>query len=144
MTEAERTQIAGHPLLLYDGVCVLCNGVVRFLLRRDKAANLRFISLDSPLGREILPHPSPKEGVVLITNALTPIKRIYHRSDAIAQALQLLGGPWSPLGKALALTPRPLRESGYTIVARLRYRLFGRYRTCPLPTPEQRGRILGT
>jgi predicted DCC family thiol-disulfide oxidoreductase YuxK len=144
MTEAERNQIAGHPLLLYDGVCVLCNGVVRFLLLRDKTANLRFIPLESPLGREILTHPSPQEGVVLITNALTPIKRTYHRSDAIAQALQLLPSPWSPLGRALSLIPRALREFGYTIIARLRYRLFGRSPTCPLPTPEQRDRILGT
>ena len=147
MTEAEHTQIEGRPLLLYDGVCVLCNGIVRLLLRHDnqaRPANFRFAPLDSSLGREILPQPTPQESVALITNALTPAERTYHRSDAIAMALQLLGGPWRPLGKALALIPRPLREFGYTVVARLRYRLFGRYRTCPLPTPEQRGRILGT
>jgi predicted DCC family thiol-disulfide oxidoreductase YuxK len=147
MTEAEHTQIEGRPLLLYDGVCVLCHGVVHFLLRHDNQANpasFRFTPLEGPLGREILPQPTPQEGVALITNALTTAERTYHRSDAIAVALQLLGGPWRPLGKALALIPRPLREFAYTIVARLRYRLFGRYQTCPLPTPEQRGRILGT
>jgi predicted DCC family thiol-disulfide oxidoreductase YuxK len=153
MTEAQRAQIAGRPLLLYDGVCVLCNGLVRFLLRHDtseakseaKLADFRFAPLQSPLALELL-RPSATttlEGVVLITGTLTPSQRLYRRSDAVAQALQLLGSPWHRLGTLLALLPHPLREFGYTIVARLRYRLFGRYATCPIPTPDQRSRILG-
>src|SRR6266851_7872932 len=153
MTEAERAQIAGRPLLLYDGVCVLCNGLVRFLLRRDNSeaksearlATFRFAPLQSPLALELLPPSATTalEGVVLITNTLTPSQRLYRRSDAVAHALQLLGSPWRRFGTLLALIPRPLREFGYTIVARLRYRLFGRYATCPIPTPDQRSRILG-
>jgi predicted DCC family thiol-disulfide oxidoreductase YuxK len=146
MTAAEQAQIEGRPLLLYDGVCVLCNGVVRFILRHDKQAAFRFTPLEGPLGREILARFNLQEtpdGVVLITNTLTPFERIYHRSDAVAEALQLLGRSWGPLGKALATIPRPLREAGYRLVARLRYRLFGRYTTCPLPAPDQRSRILG-
>lgn len=146
MTQAEQAQIEGRPLLLYDGVCVLCNGVVRFILRHDKQSAFRFTPLESPLGRELLPpntQHNASEGVVLITATLTPFHRIYRRSDAVAQALQLLGSPWRTLGKAMALIPHSLREFGYTIVARLRYRLFGRYTTCPVPTPEQRNRILG-
>jgi predicted DCC family thiol-disulfide oxidoreductase YuxK len=146
MTDAERAQIEGHPLLLYDGVCALCNGFVRFMLKHDKPATFRFTPLESPLGREILTHApqtDAPEGVVLITAILTANQRIYRRSDAVAITLQLLGNPWKPLGKALALLPRPLREFGYSIIARLRYRLFGRYAACPLPSPEQRNRILG-
>src|SRR6266851_3925904 len=153
MTEAERAQIAGRPLLLYDGVCVLCNGLVRFLLRHDRSesrrTDFRFAPLQSPLALELvaLLSPSassqPSEGVVLITDTLTPYQRLYRRSDAVARALQLLGSPWQRLGTLLALIPRPLREFGYTVVARLRYRLFGRYATCPIPTPDQRSRILG-
>ena len=153
MTEAERAQIAGRPLLLYDGVCVLCNGLVRFLLRHDNSeaksearlATFRFAPLQSPLALELLPPSATTalEGVVLITNTLTPSQRLYRRSDAVAHALQLLGSPWRRFGTLLALIPRPLREFGYTIVARLRYRLFGRYATCPIPTPDQRSRILG-
>jgi predicted DCC family thiol-disulfide oxidoreductase YuxK len=74
---------------------------------------------------------------------LTPKEHLYRRSDAVAVALQLLGGVWRVLGKTLALLPRPLRDWGYGIVARFRYRLFGRYDTCPLPPPEQRSRLLG-
>src|SRR6266851_226729 len=157
MTEAERAQIAGRPLLLYDGVCVLCNGLVRFLLRHDNSeaksearlATFRFAPLQSPLAIELIallsPSASsqPSEGVVLITDTLTPYQRLYRRSDAVARALQLLGSPWHRFGTLLALIPRPLREFGYTVVARLRYRLFGRYATCPIPTPDQRSRILG-
>jgi predicted DCC family thiol-disulfide oxidoreductase YuxK len=146
MTDPERTQLASHPVLLYDGVCVLCNEVVRFLLRHDTQNTFRFVPLESSLTTELLapfgPQPT-QEGVALITSALSPVERLYHRSDAVAQALQLLPKPWPRLGRALALIPRPLRELGYTLVVRLRYRLFGRYETCPLPTPRERDQILG-
>lgn len=147
MTAAERTAIQGNALLLYDGVCALCNGLVRLLLlQHDKAATLRYAPLQSPLGQEILARfnlPTLPDGIVLVTNALIPNERLYHRSDAALAAFQLVGGPWRPLAKVLRLIPRPLRELGYSVIARLRYRLFGRYDTCPLPTPGQRARILG-
>ncbi|HEY6413884.1 MAG TPA: DCC1-like thiol-disulfide oxidoreductase family protein, partial [Edaphobacter sp.] len=134
MTDPERTQLASHPILLYDGICVLCNGVVRFLLRHDPQNLFRFVPLESPLATELLapfgPQPT-EEGVALITSALTPTARLYHRSDAVSQALLLLSAPWRQLGRTLAIIPRPLRELGYSIVARLRYRIFGRYDTCP-------------
>jgi predicted DCC family thiol-disulfide oxidoreductase YuxK len=148
MTNSERAQILGRPILLYDGVCVLCNGFVRFTLDHDKQAIVLFTPLQGSLGGELLSPAQPDspanlDGVVLITNTLSPAQQIFRRSDAVAQLLQLLGGPWRIIGKLLALIPRSLREVGYGIVARLRYRLFGRYDTCPIPTPEQRARILG-
>jgi predicted DCC family thiol-disulfide oxidoreductase YuxK len=146
MTETERNAIEGRALLLYDGVCALCNGVVQFLMTRDRRDRFRYAPLQSILGREILArfgiHTFP-DGVMLLTDALTPAERLYRRSDAIAMALQLLTGPWRLVGKALRLVPRPLREWGYGVVARFRYRLFGRYDTCPVPPPEQRHRLLG-
>jgi predicted DCC family thiol-disulfide oxidoreductase YuxK len=146
MTEAEHIAIEGRALLLYDGVCALCNGLVNLLLRHDKLEKLRYAPLQSALGREILTrfsqHSLP-DGVVLVTDALTPRERFYLRSDAVAAALQLLSSPWRLLGRAIALVPRPLREWSYGIVARLRYRLFGRYNTCPVPAPNQRSRLLG-
>ncbi len=146
MTDTDRTQLASHPVLLYDGICVLCNGVVRFLLRHDTRDLFRFVPLESPLATELLAHFGPQptqEGVALITDTLTATAHLYHRSDAVSQALHLLPSPWRQPGHALALIPRPIRELGYSIVARLRYRLFGRYDTCPLPTPTERARILG-
>jgi predicted DCC family thiol-disulfide oxidoreductase YuxK len=146
VTETERNAIEGRELLLYDGVCALCNGVVQFLMTRDRRDRFRYAPLQSILGREILArfgiHTFP-DGVMLLTDALTPAERLYRRSDAIAMALQLLTGPWRLVGKALRQVPRPLREWGYGVVARFRYRLFGRYDTCPVPPPEQRHRLLG-
>ena len=149
MTEGERNAIEGRALVLYDGVCALCNGVVQFLIKRDRLDKFRFAPLQSSLGREVLArfdiHTFP-DGVMLLTDALTPGERLYQRSDAVAEALQRLGGPggmWRLVGKALKLLPRPLRDWGYGIVARFRYRLFGRYDTCPIPPPEQRNRLLG-
>lgn len=146
MTEAERNAIEGRPLLLYDGVCALCNGLVQFLMKRDKRDRFRFAPLQSDLGREVLARfgtPPASDGVVLVTDALTPAEHLYHRSDAVAATMEQLSAPWRVAAKALSLVPRTLREWGYGVVARFRYRLFGRYDTCPVPSPEQRSRLLG-
>jgi predicted DCC family thiol-disulfide oxidoreductase YuxK len=148
MNEIERSQIEGCPVLLYDGVCALCNGVVRFILRHDDRRDFRFAPLQSSLARELIAistSTSAPEGVILVTDALTPHQRLYRRSDAVVRTLQILDDPlgrWSRLSAFLVRIPRPLREFGYTVIARLRYRIFGRYATCPVPTPDQRDRIL--
>lgn len=143
MTEAERAKIVGRPVLLYDGVCALCNGVVRFLLERDRAGVFRFAPLQSELAGELTGANEPMDGVVLVTDALVPGQRVYRRSDAVAEALRLLGGGWSGLGSVLAMVPRVLREAGYGVVARVRYRVFGRYAVCPVPDAEERERFVG-
>jgi predicted DCC family thiol-disulfide oxidoreductase YuxK len=149
MTEVERNAIQGRALLLYDGVCALCNGVVQFLMKHDRLDRFRYAPLQSSLGRELLVrfdiHSFP-DGVMLLTDALTPAEHLYQRSDAVAAALQRISTPsgmWRLAGMVLGLVPRPLRDWGYGVVARFRYRLFGRYDTCPIPPPEQRGRLLG-
>ena|SRR5437762_7076878 len=146
MTEVERNAIQGRQLLLYDGVCALCNGVVQFLMKHDGLDQFRYAPLQSSLGREVLArfdiHTFP-DGVMLLTDALSPTEHLYQRSDAVAEALQRLSTPWRLAGRVLRLVPRPLRDWGYGIVARFRYRLFGRYDTCPIPPPEQRSRLLG-
>ena len=83
------------------------------------------------------------DGVMLLTGALTPGERLYQRSDAVALALELLGRSWRLVGRVLKLLPRALRDWGYGVIARFRYRIFGRYDTCPVPAPEQRSRLLG-
>lgn len=142
MTEADRAKIVGHPVLLYDGVCALCNGIVRFVLKRDTAGVFRFAVLESEAARELLgKNASTSEGVALVAGAFTTEQRVYRRSDAVAEVLRLLGR--RGLGRALALMPRWLREAGYGAVARVRYRVFGRYQVCPLPAVEERGRFVG-
>jgi predicted DCC family thiol-disulfide oxidoreductase YuxK len=146
MTEPEHIEIEGRSVLLYDGVCALCNGVVQFLLNRDKQEKLRYVPLQSTLGREMTARfgiATFPDGVILITDALTPGERLYKRSNAIGAVLQILPGIWRLLGRSVLLVPRPLREFAYGIIARIRYRLFGRYTACPIPPPNQRSRLLG-
>ena len=146
MTVVEHNAIEGRALLLYDGVCALCNSSVKFIMKHDRLDQFRYAPLESDLGREILARfnirASP-DGVVLVTDTQQPGERIYHRSDAVAQSLQRLGAPWRMAGKLLAILPHPLRDWGYGVVAHYRYRLFGRYDSCPVPSPEQRSRLLG-
>src|SRR5258708_13137733 len=109
MNEVERNAIEGRALLLYDGVCALCNGVVKFLMKRDRGDRFRFAPLQSALGREVLARFDIRgfpDGVVLITDMLTPGERIYLRSDAVQVSLQHLGPPWKPMGKSLTPLPR--------------------------------------
>jgi predicted DCC family thiol-disulfide oxidoreductase YuxK len=147
LAETYRSQIEGHDLVLYDGVCALCNGVVQYLLRHDRTDRFRFIPQQTQLAEDLIKRfpadPEPAEGVILITAALTPRMRVYRRSDAVCQAFPLLGGSYTVLGRLFRIVPRRLREAVYGLVARCRYRLFGRYDTCPIPTAEQRSRILG-
>jgi predicted DCC family thiol-disulfide oxidoreductase YuxK len=146
MTEAERSAIEGRALLLYDGVCALCNGWVKFLMKRDRSDEFRYVPLQSGLGREVLARFGIQgfpDGVVLVVNTLTAKERLYQRSDAVAASLRLLDGFWRGLGRTLGLIPRSLRDWGYGVVARYRYRVFGRFDTCPVPSPEERGRLLG-
>jgi predicted DCC family thiol-disulfide oxidoreductase YuxK len=146
VVEKYRPQIEGRPVLLFDGVCVFCNRTVQFLIRHDRDAILRFVPLESPLGQDLLARFNAQqgpEGVILITNTLTPSAHLSRRTEAFSDTLRLLPPPWNILGRAIRLTPRPLREWAYTLFARHRYRLFGRHPTCPIPTPTQRPKILG-
>jgi predicted DCC family thiol-disulfide oxidoreductase YuxK len=146
MTEAERSAVEGRALLLYDGVCALCHGMVKFLMKRDRGHRFRYAPLQSELGREMLGRLGIEgfpDGVVLVTDVFRAGERVYQRSDAVAASLRLLDGPWQKVGRVLLLVPRWLREWGYGVVARVRYRVFGRYDTCPVPLPEERDRLLG-
>jgi predicted DCC family thiol-disulfide oxidoreductase YuxK len=143
MTAEERARIAGRPVLLYDGVCALCNGVVRFVLKRDGTGVFRFAPLESGVARKLASSNDGAEGVVLVVDALGPAQQVYRRSDAVAEALERLGGGWSVVGRVLRMVPRAVREWGYGVVARVRYRVFGRYAMCPVPSPAERSRFVG-
>jgi predicted DCC family thiol-disulfide oxidoreductase YuxK len=135
-----------HPILLYDGVCGFCNGVVQFILRRDRAAVFCFAALQSPFAARILTrhslNPGDLDTVYVVINYEESSESVLARSDAIVFVLRQLGGIWKFLGFILGLVPRVIRRWGYDFVARNRYRIFGRYDSCPLPTAETRSRFL--
>ncbi|MBK8979112.1 MAG: thiol-disulfide oxidoreductase DCC family protein [Planctomycetes bacterium] len=130
------------PVVLFDGVCNLCNGWVRFVLRHERSgANpLRFAALQSEAGARLLAeHGLPTDrldSIVLIDGG-----RASQKSDAVLRLLRHLRQPWR-LGAVFRIMPRFLRDAVYDLVARNRYRLFGRRDTCSIPTPETRARFL--
>lgn len=135
-----------NPILLYDGVCGLCNRFVRFVLRRDRSRSFRFASLQSDFAADTLKRhhldPLDLDSVYVIENAGSPDERLAVRSDAVIAVLQRLGGGWRLLGILLRLLPGRLRDWGYRLVAAQRYRIFGKYETCPLPEAKYRNRFL--
>jgi len=127
------------PTVLFDGVCNLCNGLVRFVAANDPMGRFRFASLESPEGLALLAATggAPRgDSVVLIDYG-----RRYERSDAALYIALGLRPPW-PLAFVLIAIPRALRDALYEWVARNRYRWFGRQTACPIPPPALRARFL--
>jgi predicted DCC family thiol-disulfide oxidoreductase YuxK len=133
-------------LVLYDGVCALCNGVVRFLLRRDRADRFRFAAIQSDYAREVLTrHGKDPEALDTMYLVLAPggeNERVLHKGRAALRAVAGLGRGWVVL-RAFAVLPALLLDAGYWLVARTRYRLFGKLDACPVPAPEHRHKFLG-
>ena len=133
-------------VVFYDGVCGLCNRLVRFLLQRDRRAALRFAALQGDVARETLPRhgisPDDLDSVVVATGWGTDRERVSSRSRAVTMALAALGGPWQIVGAALRIVPSPLADVVYRFVARKRYATFGKFEACPIPPPEWRDRFL--
>ncbi|HEX9630660.1 MAG TPA: DCC1-like thiol-disulfide oxidoreductase family protein [Pyrinomonadaceae bacterium] len=134
-----------NPVILYDGVCGLCNRLVQFVLKRDKQDRFRFASLQSDLANKLLQRhdrdPHDLDTVYVVVDYTQPTERLLARSDAILFLLKELGGIWklATAGKAL---PRTIRDGVYKLVARNRYRVFGKYDSCMLPEPKHRAKFL--
>lgn len=127
-------------VVLFDGVCNLCNGLVRFLIQRDRGARLRLASLQSEAGQAILVWCGlPVDD--FDTMAFVEAGQAYLKSTAFLRVVRYLSQPWPWLSGGL-LVPRPLRDWLYDRVAGNRYRWFGRQESCMLPTPEIRSRFL--
>ena len=135
-----------HPILLYDGVCGLCNHLVQFILRRDREGIFRFASLQNEFAATILARHgvsnSDLDTVYVVLNHNEANEAFLARSEAAVYVLQQLGGFWRFCGFMFGLLPRPFRDWIYRAIARNRYRVFGRYDTCPLPSQETRARFL--
>ena len=132
-----------QSIILFDGVCNLCNGAVRFIIERDAAAQFHFAALQSDFGQQILQQfklpTAALDTIILIENG-----QAFTRSTAalrVARRLDSVG--WRVFGKvALAIVPRFVRDFFYNLIARNRYRMFGKQTECWLPTPELRARFL--
>lgn len=132
-------------VLLYDGLCGFCDRAVQFVLARDRHARLRFAPLQGEFARGVLarhPELAQVDSLVLVErDARSGQERIFVRSDGALRVAHHLGGAWR-LTALLRVLPRGLRDLAYDAFARVRYRLFGRHDTCPIPAPAQRARFL--
>jgi predicted DCC family thiol-disulfide oxidoreductase YuxK len=137
-----RKALEGKVLVLYAGVCGLCNRTVQFALRRDRKDRFRFSPLQGELAQSILDRhglDSPDLNTVyVIENPMESEERLFKKSRAVFRILQGLGGFWGLLS-VLRFVPL---DWAYDIVARNRYKWFGKYDACPMPSLEQRSKIL--
>lgn len=136
----ENETVEPDNVVLFDGVCNLCNRYVRFVIERDPDALFRFAPMQSPAGARLL----RRHGYVpenLDTFVLLKGGRVYARSDAALEIARRLSGPWRLLG-FMKVVPRWLRDRLYDIVARNRYRWFGKLGACAVPSAEDRARFL--
>jgi predicted DCC family thiol-disulfide oxidoreductase YuxK len=122
-------------IVVFDGVCHLCNGWVQFLLKHDKSERFVFAAMQMPAGRRLLQEhgldPDSPVSLLLLDDNVP-----YTDSAAILRVLGRLGGAWKIVAAVLSFIPRVLRDPAYRFVARHRYRLFGRRAQCMTPTPE--------
>jgi predicted DCC family thiol-disulfide oxidoreductase YuxK len=120
-----------RPVIIFDGQCVLCSRSAQFVLRHDRRRTFRLLAAQTPLGRALYVHygldPHDYESIILIADGVPTLK-----SEAVIRIAQGLGAPWS-LAAILRALPRPWRDRLYDVLARNRFRVFGRRATCYLP-----------
>jgi predicted DCC family thiol-disulfide oxidoreductase YuxK len=128
-------------VVIFDGVCVFCNGVVNFIIYRDPRSIFAFSPMQSEVAQSLIKkHHASKE----ILNTLMLIKngRCYLRTDAILEIAKDISGFWY-LFNIFKIIPRPIRDCLYSIFARNRYNLFGKRNTCMVPTENIKKRFIG-
>ena len=131
-----------NPILLYDGVCGFCNKSIQTIITYDKKGSMKFAPLQSKLGQEIVArHDLQNIDSVVFVDRSSAIERVFIRSNAALQVAGYLGGWWKLL-LVFYIVPRPLRDFGYELFAKYRYRFFGKYDSCMLPSPEIRARFV--
>lgn len=134
-----------NSIVLYDGVCGLCNRLNQFLLNRDRHDRFRFASLQSAFAAELLHRHGTNaidlDTVYVVVNYGKASERLLSRSDAIIHALNQLGGVWA-IFSAGRILPKPVRDSLYKLVATNRYRFFGKYDVCLMPEERFKHKFL--
>jgi len=134
---AEKTET-----LFYDGHCALCHGTVKFVIKRDRTGTaFRFAPLEGETFQASVP-VAQRTGLPDSVVILAADGSLLARSDAVVRILKRLGGGWRVVGSLLAAVPRGLRDAVYDLIARVRYRVFGkREDLCPIVPPEMRKRF---
>lgn len=140
-------ELIGKTIVLYDGVCGLCNRLVQFLLRHDKRDRFRFAPLQTEFASSLLTkhgiNAADLDSVSVVADYGLATEKAFTKSNAVLRATWELGGIWRA-GEIGRIIPRRTRDWLYDRVARNRYRMFGKYETCPVPRPGQREKFIET
>lgn len=127
-------------IVFFDGVCNFCNGTINFVIDRDKKNRFKFAPLQSELAKETLPkygvNPEDLDSIVLIQNG-----KAYQKSSAVLKIAKELSMPWS-LIYGFYFIPAFIRNPIYVLIAKNRYKLFGKSESCRIPTPEMRAKFI--
>jgi len=134
-----------NPIVLYDGVCGLCNRGVQFLLQRDSHDRLHFAALQSDFAATLLKRHGVDhqelDTVYVVLNPGEANEALLAKSDAALFFAKAIGGVWN-LARLASIIPRPVRNWVYDLVARYRYRVFGKSETCMLPDPRHKHKFI--
>jgi predicted DCC family thiol-disulfide oxidoreductase YuxK len=143
-------EMEGRALMLYDGLCGVCNSAVQWVIKRDHGDRFRFAPQQSAVAAAILSRNGidheamlDNNSVYLVLNAGTKQERLLTQSDVTVSMLTILGGRWRVLGKLLGAVPLFVRNFVYRMFARNRYRLTGQYEVCPIPSEAQQIKFVG-
>jgi predicted DCC family thiol-disulfide oxidoreductase YuxK len=150
MTDVSDSRASIPPaLMLYDGLCGFCNWSVRWVIKRDRHDRFRFAPLQSALAEVVFARHGIDPQAMLAANTVylvlgydLPGEQLLCRSDVTVQVLRLLGGGWELVGRLLGAVPRFMRDGVYGLIARIRFRIAGRYDSCPLPSVAERAKFL--
>lgn len=128
--------IQKHDIILFDAICVICNGWAKFLIKHDKKLKFKLVSAQSTFGEQILQYYAMSTThyttMIVILNG-----QLYTESTALLKVMQHLGLPFSLMNTGY-LIPRPIRDFLYRCVALNRYKLFGQTNTCLLPSADNK------
>jgi predicted DCC family thiol-disulfide oxidoreductase YuxK len=135
-----------NPIILYDGICGLCNRLNQFVLKRDRNDRFRFAAMQSEFAGKVLErrgvNPQVLDTMYLLLNYSQPDERLVARSEAAVQILEQLGGVWRALASIVQVLPRWFRDKAYNLIARNRYQIFGKFQTCQIPDERDRSKFL--
>jgi predicted DCC family thiol-disulfide oxidoreductase YuxK len=138
-------ETTSNSIVLYDGVCGLCNRAVQFLLKRDRHNRLRFASLQSDFAAALLKRHGVDhqdlDTVYVVLNQGGANEAFLAKSDAFLQLAKVIGGGWS-IARFGKIIPRPIRNWLYDFIARHRYEVFGKYEACMLPDPRHKHKFI--
>ena len=141
---SDLTELDGRLLVVFDGQCGLCHGAVRWLLRRDLRDRLRFAPSSAvaelPAGKGVA--AGALETIVVVRGAGTAAETVLVRSDAVLACLRELPGAWPAVAAVASAVPVGVRDLVYRLIARVRYRIWGKLAVCPLPTEAERAHFL--